>query len=252
VTDFMTMSFEIIPAIDLLDGHVVRLEQGRRDKRTIYSKDPVGFVKKFESAGARRLHVVDLNGAFEGQYGNLELVRQITTSTKMTVELGGGVRSHEAAEEALAAGVHEVILGTRAVEDTAFVQSILKSHGQQVIVGIDARDGMVATRGWIQSSQLDAVSFALTLQELGCRRVIYTDIATDGMLGGPNLEALRTLATAAPDLEVVASGGVATIEDLLAIRALGLRNIVGAITGKALYDGRLDLASAVQRLAQAG
>ncbi|MDK2971302.1 MAG: phosphoribosylformimino-5-aminoimidazole carboxamide ribotide isomerase [Candidatus Sumerlaeota bacterium] len=238
--------FEVIPAIDLLDGQVVRLAQGKREEKTVYSDDPVAFARQFEEAGAGRVHVVDLNGAFDGEFGNLDLVRAICKNTKMRVELGGGIRSTKAAEQAWAAGVDEVIIGTRAVEDTDFVSRLCKQRPRAVIVGIDAREGYVATRGWIQSSSEEAVAFALRMQDLGCHRIIYTDIATDGMLSGSNLEALSRMCSAVPDLEVVASGGISTLEDIVAVRDLGFANLAGAISGKAVYDGRIDLASALR------
>ncbi|MBX3730069.1 MAG: 1-(5-phosphoribosyl)-5-[(5-phosphoribosylamino)methylideneamino]imidazole-4-carboxamide isomerase [Candidatus Sumerlaeia bacterium] len=238
--------FEVIPAIDLLDGQVVRLEQGRREAKTVYSDDPVAFARQFEAAGARRVHVVDLNGAFDGEFGNLDLVRAICRGSSLRVELGGGIRTVEAAREAWAAGVHEVIVGTRAVEDSRFVQELFKLRPGQVIVGIDAHGGKVATRGWIRSSELDAIEFARTMEELGCRRIIYTDIATDGMLSGPNVPAMERLCRAVPALEVVASGGISRLEDFGTLRALKLPNLVGAISGRAVYDGRIDLASAVR------
>ncbi len=247
----MTNQFEVIPAIDLLDGQVVRLAQGKRDERTIYSDDPVAFAQLFQQAGATRLHVVDLNGAFDGKFGNLEQVHAIRANATMKVELGGGIRSYADAKTAWDAGVDEVIIGTRAVEDVEFIKSILKTDAERVIVGIDAKDGYVATRGWTESSSIAAIDFARRMHEIGCKRIIYTDIATDGMLSGPNLAALTSMAQAIPDLEVVASGGISSVPDLQAVADLGLPNIVGAISGRALYDGRIDLATAV-RIVQMG
>jgi len=242
----MTTGFELIPAIDLLDGNVVRLQQGRRDDQTIYSSDPTAFAENFERAGARILHIVDLNGAFDGRFGNLHLVRQIRQVTKMHLELGGGIRSIEDAEEAWDAGVDDVIIGTKAVEDLDFAKTILGEHGDRVIVGVDARDGFVATRGWTEQSSLNAIDFAFRMRDLGCRKIIYTDIATDGMLTGPNLDALRSIATQVPELSVIASGGISSLTDIEAIRELGLSNVPGCISGRALYDGRIDLALAVR------
>ncbi len=240
------MLFELIPAIDLLDGNVVRLQQGRREDQTIYSSDPTAFAENFEKAGARILHIVDLNGAFDGRFGNLHLVREIRQVTKMHLELGGGIRSVEDAEEAWEAGVDDVIIGTRAVEDIDFVRDVLKENAERVIIGVDARDGFVATRGWTEQSEISAIDFAKRMLDLGCGKIIYTDIATDGMLQGPNLEALRTIAGAVPELQVIASGGVSSLTDIEAIRELGLPNVPGCISGRALYDGRMDLALAVR------
>jgi len=239
-------SFELIPAIDLLDGDVVRLQQGRRGDKTIYSNDPAAFAENFERAGASILHIVDLNGAFDGRFGNLHLVREIRQATKMHLELGGGVRSMEDAEAAWEAGANDVIIGTKAVEDMDFVRDILRESGDAVIIGVDARDGFVATRGWTERSSIPAIEFAQRMAELGCRKIIYTDIATDGMLGGPNIEALKTMAQAVPTLKVIASGGVSSMTDIEAIRDLGLSNVPGCISGRALYDGRIDLALAVR------
>jgi phosphoribosylformimino-5-aminoimidazole carboxamide ribotide isomerase len=221
------VAFEVIPAIDLLDGEVVRLERGDRARKTVYSTDPVGFAREFARAGATRLHVVDLNGAFEGRFANLHLVEAICRATEMRVELGGGIRSLASAEQAWTAGVSDVIIGTRAVEDPEFTRALLADHAGRVIIGIDAKDGKVATRGWVEAGTLGAEEFTATVAGWGCRRVIYTDIATDGMLTGPSLEATGALARAFPGLEIVASGGVARLEDLLALRDLGLPNLVG-------------------------
>ncbi|MCB2153639.1 1-(5-phosphoribosyl)-5-[(5-phosphoribosylamino)methylideneamino]imidazole-4-carboxamide isomerase [bacterium] len=236
----------MIPAIDLHHGQVVRLSQGKREERTVYSDDPVQFVEQFQAAGATRLHVVDLNGAFDGRLANLEVIRQICEASRMTVELGGGLRTMPDIESAWEAGVRDVIIGTRAVEDTGFLRELLNRHGDRVIVGVDAKDGIVATRGWTEKSGLQALDFARGLLDWGCRKIIYTDIATDGMLSGPNLVALESMARAVSPMKVVASGGISSLEDVTAILDLKRKNIAGAITGRALYDGRLDLAQAVQ------
>lgn len=246
------MAIELTPAIDLLDRRVVRLAQGKRDEVTVYSDDPLEFVRPFEEAGARRLHVVDLNGAFDGAFHNLDLVEAVCRKTRMRVELGGGIRSVEAARQAWAAGVSDVILGTKALEDEALVDALLAERADGVIVGIDARDGYVATRGWVEKSAVKAIDFAQRVAQRGCRRIIYTDVATDGMLSGPNLAALTAMAEAVPAVEIVASGGIAKLDDVQAVRDLGLANIVGIISGRAVYDGRLDLASAVRLLEAAG
>ncbi|MDX1973837.1 MAG: 1-(5-phosphoribosyl)-5-[(5-phosphoribosylamino)methylideneamino]imidazole-4-carboxamide isomerase [Candidatus Sumerlaeia bacterium] len=239
-------SFQLIPAIDLLDGKVVRLQQGKRDQQTIYSSEPANFAENFERAGAERLHIIDLNGAFDGKFGNLELVREVRQVTRMQIELGGGIRSMKAAEEAWAAGVDDVILGTSAVEDHAFLRQILAQHGDRTIVGIDAKDGFVATRGWVEKSTLEATEFARMMRDLGCQKIIYTDISTDGMLSGPNLSAVRKISESVPELKVIASGGISSLTDIEAIMDLHLPNVVGVISGKALYDGQIDLALAVR------
>jgi len=241
-----TMPLEIIPAIDLLERRVVRLSRGVRTDCTVYSDDPVAFAQAFERAGAKRLHVVDLDGAFTGQFGNLDLVAKIARSTSMRVELGGGIRSEASAEEAFAAGVAEVILGTKAIEDHGLVRSLFKRFPGRVIIGIDARDGYVAIKGWVETAQTRATELARILADAGAHRIIYTDIATDGLLTGPNIPALKSMAASVPELELIASGGVSRLEDIEALRDCGVPNLVGVITGRALYEGRLDLASAVQ------
>ncbi|MEQ8821423.1 MAG: 1-(5-phosphoribosyl)-5-[(5-phosphoribosylamino)methylideneamino]imidazole-4-carboxamide isomerase [Sumerlaeia bacterium] len=241
-------NFEIIPAIDLYDGEVVRLKRGERDQKTVYSKDPVGFALRFQEAGARRLHVVDLNGAFDGRMKNLKAVSEIASETDLRIELGGGIRTRADAEDVWSNGVHDVILGTRAAEDREFVQGLLRDHGARVIVGIDAKDGKVATHGWVETTQEDALDFARSLAADGCQRIIFTDVATDGMLTGPNYPAMQAMARAVPGVQVVASGGVSSLDDILALAALEEPNLAGVITGRALYDGRLDLAQAVQTL----
>jgi phosphoribosylformimino-5-aminoimidazole carboxamide ribotide isomerase len=241
------MAFTVIPAIDLMEGQVVRLEQGRRDRRTVYSSNPVEVARRWEDAGATRLHVVDLDGAFEGQPGNLDAVAAIREAVSMEVELGGGIRHPETIRRALATGVDKVVLGTRAFEDETFLREQLQELGGRLIVGVDARDGRVSVRGWVEVAESRAVDFVKRLESLGMREVIFTDVATDGMLTGPNLAALREVALAAPGVGIIASGGIARLEDLEAVAALRLPNLVGAITGKALYSGAIDLAEAVRR-----
>lgn len=245
-TETGPMKFEVIPAIDLLDGAVVRLRQGRRDEVTVYSRDPVAFARQFEDAGATRLHVVDLNGAFDGDSGHGELIAAICKATSLKVDVGGGVRSVETARRLWEAGASEVVVGTRALSDPELIDALLAENRDGVVVGIDAKDGRVATHGWVEASDVEAVAFARDLAGRGVRRLIYTDIATDGMLSGPNLEAQREMARAVPDTSIVASGGVAELSDVLALKDLGEPNLAGVITGRAVYDGRLDLAQAVR------
>lgn len=242
------MGFEIIPAIDLLDGAVVRLRQGKRDAVTVYSRDPVAFARQFEQAGARRLHVVDLNGAFDGASGHGPLIEAICASTAMRVDVGGGVRSVNAARRLWDLGAAEVVVGTRALSDPELLDALVAERPDGLVVGIDAKDGLVATHGWVQASEARAVDFARELAARGVPRIIFTDIATDGMLTGPNLAAQREMARAVPGVEVVASGGVANEADVLALAALGEPNLAGVIAGRAIYDGTLDLAQAVHSL----
>ncbi len=239
------MSFEVIPAIDLIEGQVVRLRQGKRDQVTVYSGDPAATARRWEAAGARRLHVVDLDGAFEGAPRNLEAVAAICRATSMEVELGGGLRRLEDVEAALAAGVRRVALGTRAFQDEEFLRRMIKRLGSRLIVGVDARDGFVSLQGWVEKASTPAVEFIARLGELGVSEIIFTDIATDGMMTGPNVDSLREVAQAAPATQFIASGGVRSLEDVLALRRLELANLAGVITGKAIYEGALDLAEAI-------
>lgn len=237
-----------IPAIDLYDGQVVRLSRGEVDQKTVYSSDPVAFARQFEAAGATRLHVVDLNGAFTGKPGNLAIVRDICQATSMKVEMGGGLRTRHAVEQVLELGIDFAILGTGALRDRALVEHLAAEVGEQLVVGIDARDGMVAVEGWVETSDLSALDFAHELEDLGVGTIIATDIATDGMMTGPNLAFLAGLADATAGMKLIASGGIRHVDDLKAINALGRPAIIGAITGRAIYEKKIDLAHAVREL----
>jgi phosphoribosylformimino-5-aminoimidazole carboxamide ribotide isomerase len=239
---------DILPAIDLRGGRCVRLEQGRADRETVYGADPAAVAEGFARAGATWLHVVDLDGAFEGAPRNLDAVRGIAAAVPhLRIEFGGGLRTEAAVEAAAAAGAHRLVLGTRAATDPAFVEACVRALGaDRIAVGIDARDGLVVVRGWVESTPLRATELAARLEGVGVRTLITTDVATDGMLSGPNLVALEAM-LAASRCDLVASGGIASLEDVRALAALAQRKprLVGAITGKALYEGRLDLAAAV-------
>jgi phosphoribosylformimino-5-aminoimidazole carboxamide ribotide isomerase len=231
----------IFPAIDLRGEKVVRLEQGRAEAQTVYGDDPVSVAESFYAAGARHLHMVDLDGAFTGELKNLHLVRAVAQATSLFIELGGGMRSEQAIAEALEAGVHRVVVGTRACESLSFVRAVVEEFGaEQIAIGIDAKDGIVSTKGWTAPSQWTAPRLAQAVCEQGVRTIIYTDIATDGMFTGPNLKALRELAASVPEAGIIASGGVATIEHVRSLQTLG-EVIEGVIIGKALYDGKLSL-----------
>lgn len=232
----------IYPAIDLRKGRVVRLEQGRADAETVYFTDPAEPAKAWRAAGADWVHVVDLDGAFAGEGLNRSAVDSILTAG-MKVQLGGGMRSHAAVESALKAGVSRVVIGTRAAEEPAFVGALVKSFGaEHIAVGIDAKDGLVAIKGWVETMKLDAIDLAKQVEDLGCQTIIYTDISRDGMLTGPNLEAQRTMLESV-SCQIIASGGVSYPKDLVALRALeqDCKNLDGVITGKAVYEGRIDL-----------
>jgi phosphoribosylformimino-5-aminoimidazole carboxamide ribotide isomerase len=234
---------QLYPAIDLMDGQVVRLEQGRADRKTVYSNDPPGFARHWDELGGHWLHVVDLDAAFTGRQKNLEIIRAIAREVSIPVQTGGGLRSLAAIEKTLEAGLNRVVIGTKAAESLEFVEEAVKNFGgEQIAVGIDARDGVVAVRGWTESSGVRAVDLARQVLDAGARTVIYTDIATDGMLKGPNMAELRKL-NEALDLRIIASGGVSTLENIQELNGFD-PPLHGAIIGKALYDERVDLRQA--------
>ena len=233
---------EIFPAIDLYDGKVVRLTKGDYDKMTVYSDDPPAFAKKFAAQGATHLHVVDLEGARDGGTPNFASVRAVAAAFGGDVEIGGGIRSAGVAEKYLEAGVSRVILGTAAVSDPDLLRKLVSKWGERVAVGVDLRDGFVAVRGWRVVSGRECFEFCAELQSAGVRRVICTDVSKDGMLGGSNPELYRRL-TAEFDMEFIASGGVSSAEDLKKLAETG---VDGAILGRALYEGRLTVAEALE------
>ena len=231
---------DIIPAIDLLGGSCVRLHQGDYDQVTRFSDDPVAQALSWQEQGATRLHLVDLDGAKSGDPFNDASVRAITAALSIPVQLGGGVRSVERAESLLACGLDRVILGTAAIENPDLVKDLAGRYPGRIIVGIDARNGKVATRGWIEESNVEATTLARELSATGIAAIISTDIATDGTLAGPNLQALRNMAEAS-SVPVIASGGVGCMADLIALLALEPHGVTGVIVGRALYDGRVTL-----------
>ncbi|WP_136254178.1 1-(5-phosphoribosyl)-5-[(5-phosphoribosylamino)methylideneamino]imidazole-4-carboxamide isomerase [Onishia niordana] len=237
----------VIPAIDLKDGKCVRLKQGRMDDSTTYGDDPVAMAARWVEAGARRLHLVDLNGAFEGEPVNGEAVTAIARAyPNLPIQIGGGIRSAATIEHYLNAGVSHVIIGTKAVKEPDFVTEMCRAFPGSVIVGLDARDGYVATDGWAEVSTIKATDLAKRFADDGVSSIVYTDIARDGMMQGVNVEATAELARHG-GLPVIASGGVTDLEDLRALAKVSGDGILGAITGRAIYEGSLDLAEA-QRL----
>lgn len=232
---------KVIPAIDLKDGRCVRLFQGDFDKETVFSTDPAAVARRWQEAGVPRIHVVDLDGAASGKPRNPEAIARILESVDVPIQLGGGVRNMDTLENWLSQGVQRVVLGTAAVEDPEFLAEACSRFPDAVIAGIDARNGKVAASGWTRTTQVDALSLVGNVADLGVRRIIYTDIATDGTLTGPNLEAMRRV-VAHTRLPVIASGGVATIDHLVSLNDLGVE---GAIIGRALYTGDLDLRQAI-------
>ncbi len=238
---------QVIPAIDLLDGQCVRLHQGDYDQVTRFNDDPIAQALTWQRQGAQRLHLVDLDGARTGQPVNDAVVRQITAALSIPVQLGGGVRSAERAEALLACGLDRVILGTVALEQPELVRELADRHRGSIVVGIDAKDGRVATRGWLESSTVEASALASMFEGSAVAALITTDIATDGTLAGPNLEFLRTMAQAS-SIPVIASGGIGDLADLLSLLSLAPLGVEGVIVGRALYDGRIDLAEALEAI----
>ncbi len=238
----------LIPAIDLKDGRCVRLRQGRMDDETIFSDDPVEVAGRWVAAGARRLHLVDLNGAFAGEPVNGDVIRRIAAAyPDLPIQVGGGIRDERTIQGYLDAGVEFVIIGTQAVKEPAFVKRACDAFPGHIIVGLDAKEGRVAIDGWATVTEHQVTELAGRFQEDGVSAIVYTDIGRDGMLTGPNVEATAALANAIT-LPVVASGGITHIGDIEALCRAGSSNIIGAITGRAIYEGTLDFAEG-QKLA---
>lgn len=231
----------ILPAIDLKDGKCVRLRQGRADDVTIYGSDPAAQARDWREQGGRELHVVDLDGAFDGKPRHAAVIREIIKAFGGPVEVGGGLRTPADVAEVLEAGAARAIIGSSALEDPEFLAKAVELHGDRIAVGIDARDGFVQTKGWVNTTQVSATELAAAVAKLGVATIIYTDTATDGMLGGPNLTQMAAICDAAPTCRITASGGVSSPYDIANLKALERKNLCAAIVGKALYDGRTTL-----------
>ena len=231
----------IIPAIDLKDGKCVRLRQGRAEDVTVYGDDPAEQALDWREQGAQELHVVDLDGAFDGAPRHMEEITSIIKAFGGLVEVGGGIRTAEALAAVLEAGAARAILGSAALEDPAFLARAVDLWGDRIAVGIDARDGFVQTKGWVETTAVRATDLAAAVAKAGVKTVIYTDTATDGMLGGPNLTQMAAICDAAPLCQITASGGVSSTYDIENLKGLGRKNLLAAIVGKALYDGRATL-----------
>lgn len=232
----------IYPAIDIIDGKCVRLVQGDYSKKTTFSDSPLDVAKKWRSMGGEFIHLVDLDGAKSGDTPNFELVTQIAKALDIPVEIGGGIRNMKTVDKYLQNGVFRVIIGTAAVRNPEFVREAVEKYDDRIVVGIDAKDGMAAISGWEDVSEAPALELAKQMQDYGVKSVIYTDIATDGMLGGPNIEAMREMKNNV-DIEIIASGGVSSIDDVRRLKETGVE---GAIIGKALYTGDIDLKLAIE------
>ena len=240
---------KIIPAIDLKNGRCVRLIQGKEDRETVYAEDPVETALSFEEQGAQQIHLVDLDGAFRGESKNLEQVERIAQAVKVPLELGGGIRSLDDISRVFDLGVSFVIIGTIAVKNPKILEEAIERFGNQLILGLDAKDGKVAVSGWVEITEFSDEEFAIQWKQFGIDRVIYTDIARDGMLTGPNLSSLRRMAIST-GLKVTASGGVSSLDDLKQLAELERDGVDEVIVGKAIYERQLDLREACLWLKQ--
>ncbi|RKX99937.1 MAG: 1-(5-phosphoribosyl)-5-[(5-phosphoribosylamino)methylideneamino]imidazole-4-carboxamide isomerase [Spirochaetes bacterium] len=236
-----------IPAIDLINGRCVRLKQGRFSEKIEYPLDPVEVAKSFEDKGAGRIHVVDLDAAKSGGDGNLGVIKKIAASVRIPVEVGGGVRDESRIERLLDAGVEYIILGTIIVKDRDKTVRLINTYGQKLIAGVDASNGRVMISAWEEDGGLDILSVIKSVEMMGFNTVIYTDISRDGMLKGPDIPGIRNILDNAR-VNLIISGGISSIEDLIKIKQLGLPEIIGVISGKAIYEGRIDVSEACRIL----
>lgn len=239
----------IIPAIDLKEGKVVRLSQGQFDKVTEYSNDPIIIAQDWVSKGAQRIHLVDLDGAQKGIISNISIIAKLAKYIATPIQMGGGIRTKDDIVRLLESGIQRVILGTKAIEDRNFLKDILREWPDQIAVSVDCAAGMVTYHGWVHVTELKAAEFARELESLGLKCLIYTDIARDGMLTGPNIPALKEILEAV-NIPVIASGGIFSIDDIRKLLELQSLGLAGAITGKALYEGTLDLEDAIELCSQ--
>ncbi len=234
----------IIPAIDIKKGNCVRLLQGDPNKETVYSSDPVDMAKRFEDMGAQLIHVVDLDGAFSGDTVNMELVIEISKAVSIPIEIGGGIRTIESAGRYIDAGIKRIIFGTLLLEEE--FSGFIDKFSDYIIAGVDARDSMVATHGWKSTTKINAIDFIKELKKIGIKETIYTDISTDGMLKGPNFSAYEKILSEVKGISIIASGGISSYEDIKRLSYLCGKGLKGCITGKAIYDGKIDLGEAIK------
>ncbi len=235
----------VIPAIDIRKGRAVRLVQGDLRDETVYSQEPVGVAKLWKLKGAKRLHIIDLDGAFSGKLSNLDYVKDIIKATDLKVQLGGGIRDLKTIEKVINIGVDSVILGTSVVQNKEFVKEAVKEYGKAIIAGIDAKKNMVAIKGWKQVTRINAADLAKEMEELGVSSIIFTDIQRDGMLEGPNFKSTKEIAQAV-DIPVIISGGISAYKDIEHAKKLEKYGISSVIIGKALYTGKIDLKQAIK------
>lgn len=238
----------IYPAIDIKEGKCVRLIQGKAEEKKVYALNPVDVAKDFEEKGAKYLHIVDLDGAFAGKPQNKQVIKEIAEAISIPFQVGGGLRNEENVRDILSLGADRVIIGTRAVSSPDFVKRLLDLFGpEKIVLGIDAKEGMVAVAGWVETVSIKAVQFGKEMYDLGIKTAIVTDIAKDGMLKGPNLDFVKEMAENT-GLEIIASGGVSSLEDIKAIKDMEPLGVKGAIIGKALYEGKIDLKEALKEV----
>ncbi len=233
----------VIPAIDLKEGKCVRLLQGRMEDATVYSDNPEETAKRWEAEGAELLHIVDLDGAFTGGMKNISAIEAIRKAIRIPIEVGGGIRDMDRIEKLLSLGVNRIILGTVAVEKPELVKEVCKKYPDKILIGIDAKNGFVATKGWVEVTKVKAKELALMMQGYDAAGIIYTDISKDGMLTGPNIETTRDMVESL-NIPVIASGGISSVDDIR--RLSGIKGLWGAITGKAIYSGTLNLKEAIK------
>ena len=233
----------IFPAIDIKDEKCVRLSQGKFDNVDVYGDDPSEMAMKWEAFGAEFIHVVDLDGAKDGTPKNSSLIEKIVSRVHIPIQLGGGIRSYDTVKLLLEKGVRRVILGTSAVKSPELVEKLVAEFGDRIAIGIDAKDGFVAIEGWASTSSFTAIEFAQKMQDIGVKTIIYTDISKDGMMIGPNFDAMQKMMEAVPSINIIASGGVSSIED---VRKLSEMGVYGAIIGKAAYIGKIDIKEAIR------
>ena len=241
----------LLPAVDIRDGHAVRLRQGDFDQETVYSDDPLEAAREFADAGARELHVVDLDGARQGEPANLDHLERIAGELRVPVQFGGGLRSLESLHRAIDAGAQRVVLGTAAYRDPELLDAAMESWPERVLVAVDVRGGRVSVAGWSEDTELAAEDVVRRMQARGARRFVYTQVDRDGTLDGPDMDALVRVAEAVAD-RFVYSGGIGSLEHLRVLRSLALPNLAGVVTGKALYEGRFGVAEAQRALEDGG